>query len=182
MTDTAKNILVTGAPGVGKTTLIVRVLEELDAPALGFTTEEIRVDGRRVGFSINDLRGPSDVLAHVDSPGPFRVAKYGVNKRALDETGAPAILAAVESGDLVVMDEIGRMELCSSAFQEAVLRALNSDVPVLGTLQDSHNAFLDAISARGDVSVVRVTPENRDSLVYELAERVARLVAGYGAA
>lgn len=176
MTRTVSNMLITGRPGVGKTTLIRRVLDALGVDAGGFTTEEIRENGRRVGFSINDMRGASAVMAHVSAPGPFRVAKYGVSKRSLEEVGVPAITAALDAGRLVVMDEIGRMELCSSAFQEAVLRALDSHVPVLGTLQDTSNAFLDAIRAREDVEVLTVTEGNRESAVDLVAGRVRRLL------
>jgi nucleoside-triphosphatase THEP1 len=73
------------------------------------------------------------------------------------------------------MDEIGRMELCSEAFQEAVREALGSPVPILGTIQDRRNAFLDAVRARADVEVVRVDEGNRDRLVRELRERVRAL-------
>ena len=137
MTAGSANILVTGQPGIGKTTLIRRVLDELHADAGGFYTSEILKGGRRVGFSIVGLHGDSGVLAHVDHASRIRVSRYGVNRDDLERVGVPAIDEAVAHSRLIVMDEIGRMELCSSSFQEAVVRALDSDTPVLGTLQDS---------------------------------------------
>jgi nucleoside-triphosphatase len=175
---TRKNVLVTGRPGVGKTTLIERVLEALAVDAGGFYTHEIRDGGRRVGFAITDLRGASGILAHVDHPGEHRVGKYGVNREDLERIGVPAVLDAVRRARLVVMDEIGRMELCSEAFQAAVTAALGSPVPVLGTIQDRRNAFLDAIRARDDVEIVRVDESNRDRLVGALVERVRALTEG----
>jgi nucleoside-triphosphatase len=178
---TRKNVLVTGRPGVGKTTLIQRVLEALTIDAGGFYTHEIRDGGRRVGFAITDLRGASGVLAHVDHRGGYRVGKYGVNREDLERIGVPAIREAIHGARLVVMDEIGRMELCSEAFRDAVTEALGSAVPVLGTIQDRRNAFLDAVRARADVEIVRVDESNRDRLADDLVERVRSLTDGDGA-
>jgi nucleoside-triphosphatase len=175
-----KNILVTGRPGVGKTTLIRRVLDALSIDAGGFYTHEIRERARRVGFAITDLTGASGILAHVDRDDGHRVGKYRVNREDLERIGVPAIRAAVEEARLVVMDEIGRMELCSEAFQDAVLTALGSPVPVLGTIQDRRNAFLDAVRAREDVEIVRVDESNRDRLAGDLVDRVRGLIVAGG--
>ena len=116
------------------------------------------------------------MLAHVDHEGPFRVGKYGVNPADLERVGVPSILDAVENASLVVMDEVGRMELFSSAFQEAVTTALDSPKLVFGTLQDRSNVFLDSIRARPDVEVTRVTPGNRECLVPVLRDRLLELL------
>lgn len=171
------NVLVTGRPGVGKTTLLRRVLSGLDVEAGGFYTSEIRAGDKRVGFSIVSLSGERGVLAHVDHRGPYRVGRYGVNRDDLERIGVAALDRAVRESELIVMDEIGRMELCSPSFQEAVLRALDSARPVLGTIQQRRNAFLDAVRARADVEIVEVTEANRDGLVPELSSRVRELVS-----
>jgi nucleoside-triphosphatase len=173
-----RNILITGRPGVGKTTLIKRVLDALAIDAGGFYTHEIRDRGSRVGFAITDLRGESGILAHVDHPSRHRVGRYGVNREDLERIGVPAIREAIRRAPLVVMDEIGRMELCSPDFRRAVEEALDSPVPVLGTIQDRRNAFLDAVRARGDVEIVRVDEANRDRLASELVDRVRALTGG----
>jgi nucleoside-triphosphatase len=90
--------------------------------------------------------------------------------------GVAAIEVAIEGSALIVMDEIGRMELCSELFQQAVMRALDSGTPVFGTVQDRRNAFLDAVRDRRDVEVVRVDERNRDGLVEELTARVAAML------
>ena len=177
MTALRKNLLVTGRPGIGKTTLIERVLDALDIDAGGFYTRELLDGGRRVGFSIVGLHGDSGVLAHVDHEGSFRVGKYGVNCEDLERVGVRAIDEAIERSRLIVMDEVGRMELCSDAFQDAVRRALDSRVPVLGTLQERHNDFLDAIRGRADVEVMRVTTSNRECMVPVLRDRVMELLS-----
>ena len=173
---TVRNIFVTGRPGVGKTTLIRRVLDSLGSDVGGFYTREICEGGRRVGFAISDLRGGEGVLAHVGVESPYRVGRYGVNREELERIGVRALLDATASSRVVVMDEIGRMELCSEAFQEAVGAALDSPKPVVGTIQDRHNAFLDAVRARADVEVLRLTLENRDSMVAVVLHRIRALV------
>ncbi len=170
------NVFVTGRPGVGKTTLIERVLATLEVDAGGFYTREIREGGERVGFSIAGLHGESGVLARVGLESPFRVGRYGVNREDLERVGVRAIERAIESSPLIVMDEIGRMELCSDTFQAAVIRALDSPTPVLGTLQKRSNRFLDSVRARNDVEVVAVTPANRECLVPVLRDRMKELL------
>ena len=172
MTALRKNLFVTGRPGIGKTTLIERVLDTLDIDAGGFYTREMLDGGRRVGFSIVGLHGDSGVLAHVDHEGSFRVGKYGVNCEDLERVGVRAIDEALKHSELIVLDEIGRMELCSPAFQEAVGRALDSPKPVFGTVQDRANAFLDSVRARPVVVVARVNTGNRECLVPVLKERM----------
>lgn len=174
------NLLVTGRPGVGKTTLIGRVLERLEVRAGGFYTREIREDGKRVGFSIVGIDGGSGVLARVGFESDYKVGRYGVNREDLERVGVAALESAIDGADLVVMDEIGRMELCSPLFREAVMRALDCPRSVLGTIQDRSNTFLDTIRTRVDVSVVRVTEENRDKLADELTAAVEKTLAEPG--
>lgn len=172
----SSNVFVTGRPGVGKTTLIRRVLSELDADAGGFYTSEIREGGKRVGFAITALSGETGVLAHVDHGGPHRVGRYGVFRQDLERVGVPALNDAVRGAELIVMDEIGRMELCSKAFQQAVLRALDSIKPVLGTIQQRRGAFLDCVRARADIEVLEITEQNRDAMAESIRERMERLL------
>ena len=172
----APNLLLTGRPGVGKTTLIRKAIERLAVKVGGFWTEEIRSQGRRIGFKIVSADA-EDVLAHVDSPSPFRVGRYGVNVPAFERVGLAAIEQAIRHADLVVMDELGRMELFSRRFEETALRALDSPKPVLGVIQDRKNAFLDGIRSRKDVMILRVTPDNRSSVLDRLGSFLDRVLS-----
>jgi nucleoside-triphosphatase len=171
-----RNIFLTGVPGVGKTTLIRRVLESAAVKAGGFYTEEIRDKGKRVGFGITTFDGRKGILAHVNHKGRHRVGKYGVNIEDLEEIAAASVRSAVEKDDLVVIDELGRMELYSPLFQRVVIDALDSEKPVFGTIQIRHNRFMDSIRARDDVRVIEVTKTNRDALVETVAQDVAALL------
>ena len=160
-----KNLLLTGQPGVGKTTLIQRALERSGVRAHGFYTAEIRKGGQRTGFAIRSLDGEEGTLASVDRRGGPRVGRYGVNLADLERVGVSAILRALEEGTLAVIDEIGKMELFSGAFRDAVWRALESPCPVLGTITKSPDPFAQKVKARPDVKLVHVTRANRDELL-----------------
>jgi len=137
------NVLLTGRPGVGKTTIIRRALRELDVETGGFYTAEIRGPKGRLGFSINALDGRSGILAHVDCDSPHQVSRYGVNVPDMLAIGVPALDDALEAGELIVADEIGRMETYCHEFCEAIIRCLDSPKPVLGTIQMRRSRFLD---------------------------------------
>jgi nucleoside-triphosphatase len=164
-------VLLTGRPGCGKTTLIKRVVNELGLPAGGFYTEEIRQRGGRVGFKIITLDGEGAVLAHVDFDTTQRVGKYGLDLRVLESIGTEAICIAVRARQLVVIDEIGPMEIKSRIFCDAVNEALNSpDVSgILGTITARSFPFTNAIKKRHDVTVIEVRTNSREQLVSELS-------------
>lgn len=160
-----KNILFTGRPGVGKTTVIMKLISGLKGVG-GFYTEEIRQRGERKGFRIITLRGKKGILAHKSLNSPYRVGKYGVNIEDLENIAGRSISLAVNNDKkkIILIDEIGRMELYSPEFQEAVIEALNSCKRVIGTLQERHNKFTDTIRKREDVELIEVTLENRKML------------------
>jgi nucleoside-triphosphatase len=161
-------LLLTGPPGCGKTTIIQRVLAKLAFPAGGFYTQEVRQGGARLGFDLLTLDGRRGVLARLGLHSPHRVGKYGVDLKALDEIGAGAVRQALENGWLVVVDEIGPMELLSPRFRAVVEEALESPHPLLATVVQRKTPFTDAIKRRPDVTLIEVNPGNRDALVESL--------------
>lgn len=167
-------VLLTGRPGVGKTTVVRAVVERCGLPAGGFYTAEIRQGGARQGFKLVTLDGEEAVMAHVDIPGRPRVGKYGVNVSAIDRVGVPAIERAVQAGGLVVVDEIGPMELYSEAFKAAVLRAVESGRPVLATIMLRPNPWADGLKRRPGVRLIQVTMANRDALPEQLVAMFIR--------
>lgn len=166
-----RTLLLTGRPGVGKTTAVKKAAQALEPDAGGFFTEEVRdAGGRRVGFRLVTLDGEEAVMAHVElrGEGRPRVSRYGVDVDAIDRVGVQALRRAVASGTIVVVDEIGKMELTSDAFREAVLDALAGEVRVLGTVMRGSHPWVDDLKAREDVTVWEVTRDNRDQLVEEI--------------
>ena len=160
--------LLTGSPGAGKTTVIRRAIAESSVRGGGFYTEEIRSSGIRQGFRVTTLDGKNAILAHVDISGPHKVGKYGIDIDNLDRVGTFAIHRAIEESDLIVIDEIGKMELFSHRFKEAVLQAINSDKKVLGTIMLSPHPFADEIKSRSKVQVTQISRANRDNALQEI--------------
>ncbi len=167
-----RNVLLTGKPGIGKTTLIRKVINLLGEKAGGFYTEETREGGARAGFKIKTLDGREGVLADKEMNSSYRVGKYGVNIEDIEEVAVPSVQMALGEKEIVVIDEIGKMELYSKKFQEAVIEALDSSKPVVATIGAQHHEFLDRIKARNDVELLTITHANRDSLAEAIVQKV----------
>ncbi len=162
--------LLTGRPGTGKTSLIKQAVAGMGDKAGGFYTEEIRSQGVRHGFRLVTLDGRSAVLAHVNIHSPYQVSKYGVDIDSLDRVGVAALRQAAQRCDLVVIDEIGKMELFSANFREIVLQIINSGKMVLGTIMLSPHPWADAIKRQPPVNLVTVTRDNHHQVREELGE------------
>ena len=161
-----KNLLITGRPGVGKTTLIREVIADLPLRPGGFFTQEIRESGRRVGFEIvvltANLPRRRGILAQEGLISPHRVGRYGVNQADMEEVGARSLEEALREYPLIVIDEIGNMEIISGRFRKAVIACLESPVPVLGVIKAGEGPFVSEIKSRPDVEFVELTRENRE--------------------
>lgn len=167
-------VAITGRPGVGKTTLIERVIDRLPAVAGGMITKEIRVCGHRVGFSILDVAtGETGVLAHVHHRDGPKVGRYTVDVKSIVATGIAAIDRAIASADLVVIDEIGPMELACPEFVPAVDRALSSNKPLLISTHANADCPI-AHRVRQELHLFRVKLGNRDCLLDEMVEHFLR--------
>ncbi|UZE92837.1 MAG: NTPase [Methanosarcinales archaeon] len=164
-------IAIIGPPRIGKTTVCKKVSELLNRKIGGMNTSEIR-DGDRMGFQITDLMtGATGTLAHIRGSGPM-VGKYHVNLTDLDNIGANAIEHALDA-ELIVIDEIGPMELKSGRFVKAVEMALNSDKPMLVTLhQRSIHPLAERI--RSEFEVIEITRENRDAIANKIVEEICK--------
>ncbi len=171
-------ILLTGPPGCGKTTVLLRVARGLAArgrPARGFVTREVRgPDGARAGFSIETLGGRARaVLAHVDFRDGPRVGRYGVDVRALDRPIAEELEPPPPPGGAILLDEIGKMECLSPRFVAAVERLLDeAPAPVVATVAARGGGLIARAKARPDVEVWPVSRANRDDLPERILARL----------
>jgi nucleoside-triphosphatase len=160
--------LLTGRPGTGKTSLIKQVLPGSHIKAGGFFTEEIRVEGTRVGFKLVTLEGHQAVLSHVDFNKRFRVGKYGVDITALEKVGIPALLEAAKGDSLVVVDEIGKMELLSPAFRDVIASLIDSSKKMLGTIMLQPDPRADTIKHHPNVILVSLSRDNYSQVLADV--------------
>jgi nucleoside-triphosphatase len=167
----AKNILLTGPPRCGKSTVIEKLIKQIHEPIIGFFTREIKENGRRAGFSIITLDGREGVLAHEESKSRVRVGKYGVNIDELDRIAVSAMIPS-RKDQIVVIDEIGKMECYSPLFRERLIKTLDSANSVIGSIAQKGSPFIEKIKERKDVLLVSVSEENRDSLAAYLLEQI----------
>ena len=166
-----KNIFLTGAPSSGKTTVIKKVIKGLDRPANGFYTEEERIGGKRVGFMMNTLSGETGYLAHQDIISDFHIRRYGVSMENIETIAVPSITP--HENDIIILDEIGKMECFSEVFKKAALAALDSTNIVIGTITFGGGEFIQEVKEREDIEIVEVTENNRDSLPELILEKAA---------
>jgi nucleoside-triphosphatase len=175
MTVRKKNILITGLPGSGKTTLLRKVAGELKPlhPA-GFFTSEIRETNTRKGFELRSLDGKKGLLAHVDITSPHRVGRYKV-----DVKGFEAFLEAIPllgpSTNLIIIDEIGKMECFSELFRHLVGQVLDSDKVTLATIALKGGGFIETIKKRNDIQLIELVESRRENLVQEIVKEVEEL-------
>ncbi len=160
--------LLTGKPKTGKTSLVKQAIAGVRGKAGGFYTEEIRRGGIREGFRLVTLDGQEALLAHINIRSPHRVGKYGVDTDSLDRVGVSALNQATQERDLIVVDEIGKMELFSADFREAVWQIINSGKRVLGTIMFKANPWADRIKHQPQVNLIEVTRANYHQVLEEL--------------
>ena len=167
------NILITGLPGVGKTTLITQILEELNVSAIGFVTKELRKEGSRYGFTVETLSGTNKLLASKEEKHcKFRVGKYCVYVENVD-----FVVKILEeeigkkSHRMIVIDEIGKMELFSPSFKRFLLTSLEEQ-KVLGTIMMRDNSFSKEIKNRLDVRLYNIDRTNRDRVKQIILKKI----------
>jgi nucleoside-triphosphatase len=176
MPPAVPRILLTGPPQSGKTTLVSRLAEQLTTSGVavgGFLTREIREDGERVGFTVEEIGGPSALLAHVAlAEGPM-VGRYHVNVAAFENLALHAIRQAVQRSRVAIIDELGQMELFSSAFVDAFNRLLGQAIPLVATIHARHHPITDAIKQLPCIELVELQPGDADKLLISLTTRLS---------
>ena len=166
-----KHILLTGLAGVGKTTLLRTVVSKLNACG-GFYTEEILENGRRIGFKIKTLDGREGLLALKGFNSKFKLGGYGINLRDLEEIGVACVEEAMNNKEIIVIDEIGKMELFSEKFRKVVLRVLDSGKMLLGVIHKGKIEFLNKIRERKDVEIFEVNLYNHNEILHKIYHRI----------
>ncbi len=172
-------ILLTGSPGIGKTTAIQRIVRGLRGiKCAGFYTDEKRERGQRRGFMIRTLDGEEGTLALVGGGKGPRVGRYVVRIEEFESVALPRIDPEKSPAELYVIDEIGKMELMSKKFRESIISLLAQQSNLLATVAVRGKGFLDQVKGRNDVELVEVTKENRDLLPETMTVKIIRKLKG----
>lgn len=169
-----KNILITGLPGVGKTTLVRKLVEELKQfHPVGIYTEEIRKEGIRKGFELISLDGRKGLLSHTNIQSPHRVGKYKV-----DVKGFEAFLGSIPllnpSTRLIMIDEIGKMECLSEKFKSLLKETLDSEKWVIATIAFRGNEFIEELKKRKDLRLFEITQSNRNFMLPDILREIKK--------
>jgi len=171
----AKNLLITGEPGIGKSTVVRKIIEELKPlKPVGFYTEEIRTKGTRVGFQAISIDGRRRNLAHIDMRsnivvGKYRVGVYGFEKflDMLELTGC--------DGRIVIIDEIGKMECMSRRFREVVCELLEQNRIVVATVAQEGQGLIENVKRRDDITLFEMNRRNREEMVGKVLRRIQQI-------
>lgn len=171
-----KKFLLTGWPGCGKTTTIMKIISGLPylKPA-GFVTSEIRENKVRKGFRWIRLDGTEGILAHVDIRGPYRVGKYGVDVPDFEENVVPVLDMKHNHADLFVVDEIGKMECLSEKFVRAVRTLFTSDRAVLATVAQKGSGLIQEVKNQPQSDIFHLSPENRNQIATEIIQILKKI-------
>ena len=167
-----KNLLVTGLPGVGKTTLIKKLLESLKSlHPVGFYTEEIKEGGERKGFELVSLGGERQLLSHKGIQSSYRVGAYGVDLKGFEDF-LGSISFFNSPARLVIIDEIGKMECFCDRFIKLLEEILDSEKWVIATIALRGSGLIEKIKTRQDIRLFEITHRNRDDLFSEILDEV----------
>jgi nucleoside-triphosphatase len=163
-----KNILITGLPGIGKTTLIRRIAHDLqNLNPVGFFTEEIRIKGIRKGSSLVSLDGKREMLSHTDITSRYRVGRYSVDIAAFDDFLGHIAFFSPDTG-VIIIDEIGKMECISDRFKKLLKTILEQERPVIAAIASKGEGIIEEIKRRDDALLFVMTLNNRNSLLPEI--------------
>ena len=164
-----KNIFVTGGLKTGKSTVIQKVLTEMDYLKIGgFRTMPIMENNSRSGFSLNSFDGQSFVFAHTNLTSKLKFDIYRYDASVFENNGVSILERALKDSELIVMDEIGVMEKETIRFRESVLHCLDAPIPVLGAFQKRAAWFYEILKERKDTKIFFVDEGNRDKIHEEI--------------
>lgn len=164
-----KAYLLTGEPRIGKTTALLKIIKKIGRHHCGgFCTEEVRVNGERRGFKMVDLHDYARIIADVAFDSELRIGKYGVNLEAMEDVGSTALSHAWQYDEIIVIDEIGPMQLLSARIKtwvDAVFQETQRPKPIIGTIVlESDDPFIVELKQRDGVKLFPMTVDNRDTI------------------
>jgi nucleoside-triphosphatase len=162
------NILITGMPGAGKTTLIKKlcvIFKEFNPS--GFFTSEILENNEITGMVIENLNGDGRILAHINLKSKYSVGKYKIDMKGFEDFLQNILLKEKKTG-LYFVDEIGKLECESKKFSKLIVELLKADKPLVATIPEKGTGLISEIKKRDDVRLFELTPHNHEQKLKEL--------------
>lgn len=155
-----KNLVIAGKPGCGKTTLIRDICRRIPDRVGGFVTDEVRIGSSRDSFVLKTLDGRQGVLAKKGMDSPVKLNKYGIDIAVLETLGIGSLRAAMDAGKIIIIDELGALEMLSEPFRAAVADCFNGPCRVCATIRHNAQPFTDEISRMEDTDMLHLTRAN----------------------
>ncbi|XP_059163718.1 cancer-related nucleoside-triphosphatase homolog [Physella acuta] len=181
-----KQFLITGSPGIGKTSLIKKIVEALKTKQIrcsGFFTEEIRSGGLRIGFDVVTLDNQRSALARINNDADnttvrtreYKVGQYTVNLTSFEQTALITLQPPAKdqhSTFLYIVDEVGKMELFSQRFVQAVQKLMSvPNAIMIATIPVARGktiALVEELKKKPNSQLFEVTHQNRDGILTEV--------------
>jgi nucleoside-triphosphatase len=172
-----KNILITGLPAIGKTTLLVKLyLRFKEFNPAGFYTVEVKEAGERKGFEVVNLNGDSKLMAHTTAiKSKVAVGKYKIDLKGFEDFIAKIFSKEKKTG-LYIVDEIAKMECESKKFSKLLVELLNSNKTVIATIAEKGTGLIADIKKRDDVEIHHIDENNRELKLKELTMKIRDLL------
>lgn len=171
MKSKSVKILLTGLPGCGKTTAVMKIISGLDQEKVaGFYTKEIREQSIRKGFSWTRLDGTTGILAHINTKSPYKVGKYGIDVSEFEKSVVPILDINYSDAELFIIDEIGKMECLSKKFATAVRWLFASNKSVLATVAQKGTGLISDVKNSPSTKLFNLTAKNHDKTIAEILQ------------
>jgi nucleoside-triphosphatase len=162
--EKVKRILITGLPGSGKTTLIKKIAGQINSPIRGFFTSEIRKGKSRVGFEVETFSGKRALMSHINISSPYKVGKYGVDVAGFEKIALPEMEDALRDQSILIIDEIGKMELFSERFKELLTELFTTEMPLIAAIMYKPNPFCDKLKMMPQTKLFTISNNHLDIL------------------
>lgn len=168
-------ILITAKPRTGKSTLIQKLMNQIGiANCIGFYTEEIKENNLRIGFKLKLMDGREELLALAGMNSEIKIGRYGIDIKRFEETCIPMLKQALDGKKVIIIDEIGPMQVVSQDFRDMLLQLADKNCNAFGTIFYESFPWIDDFKLHKNVQLIELNIENRDNIVYDLINIIER--------
>ena len=172
-----QNFFLTGNPGFGKTTVLKRIIKEIGKDnCVGFYTEEIQEDNERIGFKIYDTDGNQGILASIYLDRDVKIGRYGVDMEVFEKICIP-IIKNVDENKVIIIDEIGPMQMLSNEFKDLLCYTMMKENVILGTIFYKDYPWIDEFKSRFSLNLILLDCNNRENIHTEIANEIKNQIS-----